>query len=101
RSSDLRVGVLVELVFPLLEKIVCDALDAIDPIRHGLSASFAALVRRIQPVVDLLEVAAVEADDAPVLLESRLELLLRVVLGVPGILDAIDEDVALLDTDRL
>src|SRR5690606_6403365 len=100
-STQARVRVLVELVLPFFEQVVCDALHVVDAIGDGLRPRFAALVRRIEAIVNVLQIPAVEADDAAVLIERRLELLLGGVLCVPRVLDAVDENVPLLDADRL
>src|SRR5690606_5266947 len=82
------IGILFELRFPLIEEIAGHALDGVDALGHDTCAPLARLVRAVQPVVHLLEIAALERDDAAILIERRLKLLLRGILSVAGVLDA-------------
>src|SRR5690606_37327026 len=95
------IGILIELGLPLVEQVAGDALDRVDTLGHDTRTPLARLVRSVQSVVHVLEIAALERDDAAVLIERRSKLLLRRVLSVTGVLDAVHENVALLDADGL
>src|SRR5690606_11720832 len=100
-SPKAGIGVLVELRLPFGEQVAGDSLHRVDALRYRTRTPFARLVRPVEPIVHFLEIAAFERDDASILIERRAKLLLRGILGVAGVLDAIDEGVALLDADGL
>src|SRR5690606_13917113 len=95
------IGVLVELPFPFGEQVAGHSLHRVDALGHRTRTPLARLVGSVETVVHLLQIAALESDDAPVLVERRTKLLRRGILSVAGVLDAVDEDVTLLDADGL
>ena len=63
----------------------------------SIGAGLAALVLVVQVVVKILQVAPIEADDRPELLQRVSKLFAGFVLGVACVLDAVDHDLAFLE----
>ena len=97
----MAIGVVVELGLPLPEERLGDVLHVRDSLVDGLRLLLAALEFRIEPLVGLLQFAAFKAHQGGELLQGGLELLLRLLLGVPGVLHAIDQQVPLVIAELL
>src|SRR5690606_3706859 len=100
-AAERAVAVAIELVLPLVEQVVRDALDGVDALAHLLGALLAALVGLAQAVVAVFELAPALAGDGLELLERVAELFLRLALALFRAPDAPGQELALLDPDLL
>src|SRR5690606_3420544 len=90
-----------DLLLPLGEHVAADLFDRRDALGDVRGPRRAPLVQRLELLVLRLELAALEAGQALERFEGRLDLLLRVGLRLARLLDALDEQVALLVAELL
>ncbi len=79
---------------PFAEEGLGDVLDGLDAGAHGLGAGLAGFELGVERVVESLDLARLDGGEGEELFERGLELFLGLGLGVAGVLDARDEDVA-------
>ena len=90
----LAVAHFVNFTGPFLEQVLRDFIDSLDTFGNFLGAALCAVQFAVELVVGLFEIAARKIGDGLKRLQRALELVRRLALGLLGILDAADQDVA-------
>src|SRR5690606_26813632 len=95
------IGVQLQLIFPFIKQVFSHIFHSTNTGANGFGSRFAVLKLAVQTVINALQLTTIKIHHAAELLKRILELFLAVLLCLLRRLDAVHQNIALVDTQLL